>query len=61
MNTLFAFIIIVVVALLILTRRQRNGRSLGIRPLSACNSLSNQVGEAIESGRQLQVSLGQAT
>ncbi|MCB9421039.1 MAG: hypothetical protein H6667_14650 [Ardenticatenaceae bacterium] len=61
MNTLFAFIIIVVVALLILTRRQRNGRSLGIRPLSACNSLSNQVGEAIESGRQLQVSLGQGS
>ncbi len=63
MNTSFAFMVIVVVALLLLifTRRQRDGRSLGIRPLPACNSLSNQVGEAIESGQQLQVSLGQAS
>lgn len=63
MNSLFALIVIVVVALLLLifTRRQRNGRSTAIRPLPACNSLSNQVGEAIESGQQLQVSLGQAS
>jgi hypothetical protein len=63
MNVLFALIIIVVVALLLLifTRRQRNGRSHGIRPLPAAASLSNQVGEAIESGRQLHVSLGQAS
>ena len=63
MNALFALIIIVVVALLLLifTRRQHNGRSPATRPLPACNSLSNQVGEAIESGRQLHVSLGQAS
>lgn len=63
MNSLFALIVIVVVALLLLifTRRQRNGRSTAIRPLPTCNSLSNQVGEAIESGQQLQVSLGQAS
>ncbi len=63
MNTSFAFMVIVVVSLLLLifTRRQRDGRSRVIRPLPACNSLSNQVGEAIESGQQLQVSLGQAS
>lgn len=63
MNALVALTIIVVIALLLLifTRRQRNGRSLWIRPLSACASLSDQVGEAIESGRQLHVSLGQGS
>jgi hypothetical protein len=63
MNALFTLMAIVVVALLLLifTRRQRNGRSLWIRPLPACASLSNQVGEAIESGRQLHVGLGQGS
>ena len=63
MSTLSALMVIVVVALLLLifTRRQKNDRTREIRSLPACNSLSNQVGEAIESGRQLHVSLGQAS
>jgi hypothetical protein len=62
-SNLFALFVIVVVALLLwlLTRRQRSGRTAGKRPLTACHSLSNQVGEAIESGRKLHVSLGQAS
>ena len=63
MNALVALIAIVVVALLLLifTRRQHISRSLRLRPLQACATLSNQVGEAIESGRQLHVSLGQGS
>jgi hypothetical protein len=63
MDTLFILAVIIVTALLLVlfTVRQRNGRAQRIRPLSACNSLANQVGEAIESGRQLQVSLGQGS
>jgi hypothetical protein len=62
MNGLFALTVIVVaLLLLIFTRRQRSGRYPAIRPLPACNSLANQVGEAVESGRQLHVSLGQAS
>lgn len=64
MTALFAFIVIVVVALLLLIfiRRQRNGRiRSALRPLPASTNLANQVGEAIESGRQLHVSLGQGS
>lgn len=62
MNPLLTLSMIVVVMLLLLifTRRQRNGRSLHLRPLPAVSSLDNQMGEAIESGRQVHISLGQA-
>lgn len=63
MNALFIVPAIIVIALLLIifTRRQVNGRSPQLRPLIACDSLDNQVGRAIESGRKLHVSLGQAS
>ncbi|MEJ2747356.1 MAG: hypothetical protein P8183_05520 [Anaerolineae bacterium] len=63
MNALFivSAIIVIVILLIIFTRRQVNGREPELRPLAACDSLDNQVGRAIESGRQLHVSLGQAS
>ncbi len=62
MNPLLTLSAIVVITLLLIifTRRGRNGRSVSLRPLSAVSSLSNQMGEAIESGRQVHISLGQA-
>jgi hypothetical protein len=53
-------ILILVALLLFFTRRQqRSDRHVALRPLSAIAALDDQLGEAIESGRQLHVSLGQ--
>lgn len=67
MSPLIAFMAILVLILLLLLftrlqqRRQEEGRFTELRPLPACNNLGNQMGAAIESGRQLHVSLGRAS
>ncbi len=66
MNAMLILVVIIVVMLLLLlfTRRQNNlddGAYSQLRPFPPHNALSNQMGEAIESGRQLHVSLGQAS
>ncbi|MCP4428117.1 MAG: hypothetical protein GY803_26825 [Chloroflexi bacterium] len=59
--TLGAIAIITLLLLLFTRRRQRDDRSLSLRPLLAHTALANQLGEAIESGRQLHISLGRAS
>ena len=54
-------IVVIIILLLFFTRRQSSGHMPALRPLPACTTLANQMGEAIESGRQLHVSLGQAS
>lgn len=54
------FIIILVAGLYLLTRRQQQQpRPLPLRPLTGMEALGGQVGQAIESGSRLHVTLGQ--
>jgi len=46
--------------LILFTRRFQNGAEVHLRPLDALKALEGHVGEAIESGSQLHLSLGQA-
>ncbi len=59
-NLALSAILIITLLLLLFTRRQKM-RSSGaaLRPLSAIAALDDRLGEAIESGRQVHVSLGQ--
>lgn len=60
-SAVFVIVLVIVSLLLVIfTRRQQDGRPPSLRPLTACTTLANQIGEAIESGRQLHISLGQA-
>ncbi|MCP5099433.1 MAG: hypothetical protein GY943_28090 [Chloroflexi bacterium] len=57
-----ATIAVVVLLLLLLRQRIKNGRvTVSLRPLPGYNALKGQVGRAIESGSQLHISLGQAS
>lgn len=57
-----ALIAIIVLMLFLLRQRLEGGRSeVYLRPLSGFQALKGQVGRAIESGRQLHVTLGQAS
>lgn len=49
------------VALLLLQRTLRAGRRVALRPLPALDSLHTQLGQAIESGNPLHVTLGRAS
>ncbi|MCA9959974.1 MAG: hypothetical protein KC413_11015 [Anaerolineales bacterium] len=53
-------VIIVAVLLLLFTRAQQRGRLIALRPLPAYNILHDQIGQAVESGSQLHLTLGQA-
>ena len=56
-----AVVVIVVLMLLLLRQRIRAGRAaLMLRPLSGFTSLKQQVAQAIETGKKLHISIGQA-
>ena len=55
-----AVVVIVVLMLLLLRQRIRAGRDLMLRPLSGFTSLKKQVAQAIETGKKLHISIGQA-
>jgi hypothetical protein len=46
--------------LFLFTRRIQAGQEVGLRPLRGFQSLTNQVGRAVESGRRVHFSLGRA-
>lgn len=54
-------LLVLVVLLFLLTRSVRAGRMVVLRPLTSYDGLAGQVGRAIESGRQLHLTLGQAS
>lgn len=56
-----AVLFILVLLLFLLTRSVQAGRTADLRPLPGFDSLEGQIGRAIESGRQLHVTLGQAS
>lgn len=53
-------VIVVAVLLALFTRAQQRGHLIALRPLSPYQVLQDQIGQAVESGRQLHVTLGQA-
>jgi hypothetical protein len=61
MNILALLIAILVGAgLFLLTRRIQSGQGVGLRPLRGFQTLNNQVGRAVESGRRVHFGLGTA-
>jgi hypothetical protein len=61
MSFLALLIAILIGAVLFLfTRRIQDGQRVGLRPLSGFESLTNQIGRAVESGRRVHFSLGRA-
>lgn len=57
-----SLLLLVIMLLLLLTRRIGLGRSrMGLRPLPGYQKLEGQVGQAIESGQHLYVTLGQGS
>ncbi len=56
-----AVLLILALLLFLLTRSVQAGRTPVLRPLTSYQGLSGQVGRAIESGRQLHLTLGQAS
>lgn len=58
---LLAILLVLMVLLFLLTRSVRAGRTAVLRPLPSYEGLAGQVGRAIESGRQLHLTLGQAS
>jgi hypothetical protein len=54
-----AIILITALLLVLLTLRQKRGGKVTLRPLPSYNSLKGQMGQAIESGGRLHVTLGQ--
>ena len=63
MTPVIVLAVLLVLALLpfLLTRSVRAGRTAVLRPLTSYDGLAGQIGRAIESGRQLHVTLGQAS
>ena len=55
---LFAFLIGAV--LFLFTRRVQAGQVVGLRPLRGIQSLTSQIGRAVESGRRVHFGLGRA-
>jgi hypothetical protein len=61
MNFLALLIAILIGAVLFLfTRRVQTGQEVGLRPLRGFQTLTSQVGRAVESGRRVHFSLGNA-
>ena len=56
-----AVLLVLVLLLFLLTRSVRAGRLTVLRPLPSYDGLAGQVGRAIETGRQLHLTLGQAS
>ncbi len=56
-----AVVLVLGLLLFLLTRSVRAGRPVVLRPLSGFHGLQGQIGRAIESGRQLHLTLGQAS
>lgn len=56
-----AVLLVLALLLFLLTRSVRAGRQVVLRPLPSYEGLAGQVGRAIESGRQLHLTLGQAS
>lgn len=52
--------IIIGAVLFLFTRRIQDGHQVGLRPLSGFESLTSQIGRAVESGRRVHFSLGRA-
>lgn len=63
MTPLIVLAVLLVLGLLLflLTRSVRAGRPAVLRPLTSYKGLAGQIGRAIESGRQLHLTLGQAS
>ncbi len=56
-----AVLLVLGLLLFLLTRSVRAGRTAVLRPLTSYEGLRRQIGRAIESGRQLHLTLGQAS
>ena len=56
-----AVIFIVAIMIGILTRLVQAGKRLPLRPLPALNTLTTQLGQAIETAKQIHITLGQAS
>jgi hypothetical protein len=56
-----AILLVLLLLLFLLTRSVQAGRTAVLRPLSSFDGLEGQIGRAIESGRQLHLTLGQAS
>jgi hypothetical protein len=56
-----AILLVLGLLLFLLTRSMRAGRPAVLRPLASIDGLAGQIGRAIESGRQLHLTLGQAS
>lgn len=56
-----AVIIIVAGMIGVLTRRVQSGEQMALRPLPALNTLTLQLGQAIETAKQVHITLGQAS
>jgi hypothetical protein len=54
-----AIIFVTLLLLTLLTLRQKRGGRVTLRPLPSYNALKGQIGEAIESGSRLHITLGQ--
>ena len=58
---ILAALLVLVVLLYLLTRSVQAGRTAVLRPMTSYEGLTGQIGRAIESGRQLHLTLGQAS
>ncbi|MFZ1397920.1 MAG: DUF6754 domain-containing protein [Candidatus Promineifilaceae bacterium] len=58
---ILAVLLVLSLLLLLLTRSVRAGRTAVLRPLTSYQGLTGQVGRAIESGRQVHLTLGQGS
>ncbi|MCB9007065.1 MAG: hypothetical protein H6656_06850 [Ardenticatenaceae bacterium] len=58
---LAAVLVVLALLLFLLTRSVQAGRTTVLRPLPSYDGLTGQVGRAIESGRQVHLTLGQAS
>ncbi|GJM40436.1 MAG: hypothetical protein DHS20C20_07180 [Ardenticatenaceae bacterium] len=58
---ILALILVLGLLLFLLTRSVRAGRTVALRPLTSYQGLTGQIGRAIESGRQLHLTLGQGS
>ncbi|MCP4416593.1 MAG: hypothetical protein GY805_08220 [Chloroflexi bacterium] len=60
-SIVLAILLVLVLLLFLLTRSVRAGRTAVLRPLPSLDGLEGQIGRAVESGRQLHLTLGQAS
>ncbi|MCB8929264.1 MAG: hypothetical protein H6652_26975 [Ardenticatenaceae bacterium] len=56
-----AVVVVLMLLLFLLTRSVQAGRTAVLRPLTSYQGLAGQIGRAIESGRQLHLTLGQGS